>query len=99
MKRALIGISLATLLISSIIGLAGCGYVAQEDAFIARAFLDVSMMGPADNPAMEQMGETKAEVYRRYRRNLRLNRQAMMEDMDAFWHLDKPSRMTERTIP
>jgi hypothetical protein len=48
---------------------------------------------------MDQHGETAAEGHRRHVRNLRLNRQAMNEDLDALFHLDEPSTMTERTIP
>ena len=47
----------------------------------------------------EQMGETTAEGQRRHARVLRLDKQGMNEDLDAFFMLDKPSRLTERTIP
>jgi hypothetical protein len=99
MKRAFISITLAVLLASLIIGLAGCGHIAKADAFLERKAFEVGTAGSADNPAMEQMGETTAEGHRRHLRNLRLNRQAMNEDIDVFLHLDEPSRMTERTIP
>ena len=49
--------------------------------------------------SMEQMGETTAEGHRRHVRNLRLNRQAMNEDLDALFHLDAPCQTTERVIP
>lgn len=99
MKNWLVLILLGTVLILVVLGPVGCGYVAEVDSFVERAVLDVSMMGPAENPAMEQMGETKEEVYRRYRRNLRLNRQMMMEDIDTLFHLDQPSQLTDRAIP
>ena len=47
----------------------------------------------------KQMGETVAEGHRRHRRNLRLNQQEMMEDIDMFLLLDKPSRLTDKRIP
>ena len=46
-----------------------------------------------------QMGETIAEGNRRHRRNLRLNQQSMMEDIDMVLLLDKPSRLTDKRIP
>jgi hypothetical protein len=47
----------------------------------------------------KQMGETKAEGHRRHRRNLRLNQQEMMEDIDMVLLLDKPSKLTDKRIP
>ena len=47
----------------------------------------------------KQMGETVAEGHRRHRRNLRLNQQEMMEDIDMFLLLDEPSRLTDNRIP
>ena len=47
----------------------------------------------------EQMGETAAQGDRRHQRNFRINQQGMMEDLDKFLLLDKPSRLTEKRIP
>ena len=47
----------------------------------------------------EQLGETSAEGSRRHVRNLRINHQEMMEDIDKFLLLDEPSRLTEKRIP
>ena len=47
----------------------------------------------------EQMGETAAEGRRRHQRNLRLNQQQLMADLDAFMLVDKPSRLTDKRIP
>ena len=47
----------------------------------------------------DQMGETTAEGHRRHQRILRLNRQGMMEDLDMFMLVDKPSRLTDKRIP
>ncbi|MBW7989470.1 MAG: hypothetical protein FVQ84_05560 [Planctomycetes bacterium] len=47
----------------------------------------------------EQMGETAAEGRRRHIRNSRLNRQQLMADLDMFWLLDKPSKLTDKRIP
>ena len=47
----------------------------------------------------EQMGETEAEGHRRHVRNLRINNQQMMEDIDTFLLLDEPSRLSDKRIP
>ncbi len=47
----------------------------------------------------EQMGETEAEGHRRHVRNLRINNQQMMEDIDAFLLLDKPSKLSDKRVP
>ncbi|MFA5423751.1 MAG: hypothetical protein WC374_07835 [Phycisphaerae bacterium] len=40
-----------------------------------------------------------AEGSRRHARILRLNQKELNEDLDALFHLDEPSRLTERTLP
>ena len=47
----------------------------------------------------EQMGETAAEGHRRHIRNMRISRQAMMEDLDAVFQMDRPTRLAEKKIP
>lgn len=47
----------------------------------------------------DQMGETAAEGHRRHQRALRLNHQGMMEDLDTFMLLDRPSKLTDKRIP
>ena len=47
----------------------------------------------------DQMGETTAEGSIRHKRNLRINNQQMMEDIDKFLLLDEPSRLTDKRIP
>ena len=46
-----------------------------------------------------QPGETMAEGHRRHRRNLRVNQQEMMGDVDRAMLTDKPSKLTDRRIP
>ena len=46
-----------------------------------------------------QPGETAAEGRRRHQRNLRINRQEMMADLDKLMLLDKPSKLTDKRIP
>ena len=47
----------------------------------------------------EQLGETEAEGHRRHLRNLRINQQQMIEDIDTAMLLDEPSRATKKNIP
>jgi hypothetical protein len=54
---------------------------------------------PLGCSSYEQMGETAAEGRRRHERVLRLNNQGMMEDLDSFMLLDKPSKLTDKRIP
>jgi hypothetical protein len=41
-----------------------------------------------------QPGETAAEGHRRHLRNLSVNHQNMMRDLDVFWLSDEPSKAT-----
>jgi hypothetical protein len=54
---------------------------------------------PCGCGSYEQMGETAAEGHRRHLRNLRINRQQMMADLDMIMLLDKPSKLTDKRIP
>ena len=47
----------------------------------------------------EQMGETAAQGQRRHQRNLRINQQGMMADIDKTLLLDKPSRLSDKRLP
>ncbi len=42
-----------------------------------------------------QPGETAAEGHRRHLRNLSVNHQLMMRDLDVFWLSDKPDQATD----
>jgi len=46
-----------------------------------------------------QLGETEAEGHRRHLRNLRINQQQLMADVDKVLLLDKPSKLTDKRIP
>jgi len=54
---------------------------------------------PCSCASFEQPGETAAEGHRRHLRNLRINQQEMMEDIDKVLLLDRPSRLTDKRIP
>jgi len=48
---------------------------------------------------LEQSGETAAEGHRRHLRNLTLNQQSLMSDIDSALLIDKPSKLTDKKIP
>ena len=46
-----------------------------------------------------QLGETEAEGRRRHLRNMRINQQELMEDIDRALLIDKPSKLSDKRIP
>jgi hypothetical protein len=46
-----------------------------------------------------QPGETAADGHRRHLRNLRINQQLLMEDIDRTMMFDEPSKLTDKRIP
>ena len=48
---------------------------------------------------LEQPGETAAEGHRRHQRNLTINQQNLMSDIDRALLIDKPSKLTDKKIP
>jgi len=61
--------------------------------------LFVLVVLPCGCSSYEQMGETAAEGRRRHQRNLRIQRQQLMADLDTLLLLDKPSKLTDKRIP
>ncbi|MGD2095578.1 MAG: hypothetical protein PVH77_11275 [Phycisphaerales bacterium] len=47
----------------------------------------------------DQMGESAAEGRRRHARTARINRQELMADLDEFFLLNKPSKLTDKRMP
>lgn len=47
----------------------------------------------------EQLGETQAEGHRRHIRISRINRQALMEDIDVVLQMDRPTRLADKKVP
>lgn len=47
----------------------------------------------------EQPGETAAEGRRRHQRVARINQQELMSDIDTFFLIDKPSKLTDKRMP
>ena len=66
---------------------------------ILTVILFVFVFLPCSCRSYEQTGETAAEGHRRHQRNLRINQQQLMADLDAFWLVDKPSKLTDKRIP
>ena len=77
--------------------------VKSSSFFVLKAVLTVIVfvfvLLPCGCSSYKQMGETAAEGRRRHIRNSRLNQQQLMADLDAFWLLDKPSKLTDKRIP
>ncbi len=46
-----------------------------------------------------QSGETAAEGHRRHLRNVRINQQELMQDIDKALLIDKPSKLTDKRMP
>jgi hypothetical protein len=46
-----------------------------------------------------QPGETEAQGDQRHLRNLRINQQELMEDIDKTLLYDEPSKLTDRRVP
>jgi len=49
--------------------------------------------------SVKQPGETTAEGQRRHLRNLRINQQELMQDIDKAMLFDKPSKLSEKRTP
>jgi len=47
----------------------------------------------------DQPGKTAQEVHREHLRELRVNNQQMMRDVDRWLGFDQPSMLTERKLP
>lgn len=45
-----------------------------------------------------QLGKTSEEIKRDHIRNARLNRQELSEDIDTFFLLEEPSKLTDKRI-
>jgi len=77
--------------------------VKRNSFFVVKVILSVMVfvfvLLPCGCSSYEQMGETAAEGRRRHQRNLRINQQQLMADLDMFWLLDKPSKLTDKRIP
>lgn len=75
----------------------------MKSVFVCKVILVVVLCAlflvPVGCMSYDQMGETAAEGHRRHKRTLRINRQEMMEDLDSFFLLDEPSKMTDKRIP
>ena len=76
-----------------------CEGTRSRSKVILAIVLFVFVFLPCGCRSYEQPGETTAEGHRRHQRNLRINKQQMMADLDKLMLLDKPSRLTDKRIP
>ncbi len=71
--------------------------------FVCKVILGIILCAfvllPCGCASFEQPGETAAEGHRRHLRNLRINQQEMVEDIDKVLLMDRPSRLTGKRIP
>ena len=49
--------------------------------------------------SVKQPGETLAEGHRRHIRNMRVNQQELIQDVDTTLLLDEPSELTDKHVP
>jgi hypothetical protein len=89
---------------------AGCGLVSnpllvEKEKIMKKAFstilgiILVALVFWMSGCGLEtQLGETSAEGHRRHLRNLAVNQQEMMGDIDRVLLLDKPSKLTDKRI-
>jgi hypothetical protein len=73
--------------------------VKSKSFFIVKVMLAVIVFVFCGCSSYEQTGETAAEGRRRHIRNSRINQQQLMADLDMFWLIDKPSKLTDKRIP
>lgn len=75
----------------------------KASVFVCKVILGIILFAlvllPWGCAFFEQPGETAAEGHRRHLRNLRLNQQALMNDIDKVLLMDKPSKLTNKRIP
>lgn len=67
--------------------------------FAAGIFLCALVLFVSGCGSYAQLGETEAEGHRRHQRNLALNQQQFMADIDTFLLFDEPSKLTDKRIP
>jgi len=91
-------LTLVVALLALLLTVGGCGYVVKVDKFLDQVAADVWTMG-SEPEAHAQPGESEAEGRRRHARNVRINQQEMMADIDRVFQLNKPSKLTNRRIP
>lgn len=70
---------------------------AKRASFLLACLLCVAIFVLAG--CLEQPGEIEAKGHRRHLRNLSLNNQNMMSDLDRLLLMDKPSTLSDKKIP
>ena len=94
MKRILLSILLAMVLLIFALSVIGCHSLSEIElggALIVQRTVDTIIGG-------QGLGETEAERIDDHSRQLRLNNSMMIDDGDAWWQRDRQSRLTEYTV-
>jgi hypothetical protein len=72
---------------------------AKRTSFLRLAVLLCTLVFWLGGCSLEQPGETAAEGQRRHLRNLTLNQQNLVSDVDRTLLIDKPSTLSDKKIP
>jgi hypothetical protein len=94
MKRVLCSILLAAILSIYALLLTGCHSLGEMYAGAGLAIQRASETIIGEHGS----GETISERIDRHSRQLQIEGSMVVDDEDAFWHLDRPSRLSEYTV-
>lgn len=92
MKKMLLNVLLAVVLLIFTVLVTGCLGEAYAGAGLAIQRSLETVIGE------HGPGETISERIDRHSRQFQLDGSMAVDDEDAFWHLDRPSRLTEYTV-
>ncbi|MFZ0034710.1 MAG: hypothetical protein WAK60_06965 [Sedimentisphaerales bacterium] len=71
----------------------------KRTSFLRLAVLLCILVFWLSSCALEQPGETADKGHRRHQRNLTVNQESLMSDIDRALLIDKPSELTDTRIP
>ena len=72
----------------------------MRNAFVSKVILGIALCSLIFcSFGCSQPGETRAEIKRRHLRNVRLNQQQLIKDLDTVLLMDEPSKLIDKRIP